>query len=59
MGKNLEQQAWSGLKKIKKMVSDETILDYPYWKILFTVYTDASEKQLGTIIIKYKKILIT
>ena len=27
-------------KELKRMVSDETMLSYPYWKITFTVHTD-------------------
>ena len=37
-------------KKIKCMVSDDNLLSYTYWKIPFTVHTDASDKQLGDII---------
>ena len=29
------------------MVSSEKLLSYPYWKVTFTVHTDASDKQLG------------
>ena len=32
------------------MVSADTLLSYPDWKLPFTVHTDASEKQLGTVI---------
>ena len=32
------------------MVSAETLLNYPDWKINCTVNTDASDKQLGVII---------
>ena len=32
------------------MVSAEKLLSYPYWKLPFTVHTDASDKQLGDII---------
>ena len=28
------------------MVSDETLLTYPYWKLSFTVHNDASDKQV-------------
>ena len=34
------------------MVSTETLLSYPYWKIPFTVHTDASDKKLGAVIIQ-------
>ena len=32
------------------MVSVETLLSYPYWKLPFTFNTDASDKQLGAVI---------
>ena len=32
------------------MVSAKTLLDYPDWKIIFTVHTDASDKKLSSII---------
>ena len=32
------------------MVSAETLLSYPGWKLTFTVHTDASDKQLGAVI---------
>ena len=31
------------------MVSAETLLSYPYWKINFKVHTDAPDKKLGAI----------
>ena len=34
------------------MVSAETLFSYPYWTILFTVHTNASDKHLGAIISK-------
>ena len=37
------------------MVSAETLVDYPYCKIPFTVHTDASDKQLGSVIIQNNK----
>ena len=37
------------------MVSAETLLSYPYWKLKFTVHTDASDKQLGAVISHNKK----
>ena len=37
------------------MVSDETLLSYPDWKILFTVNNDTSDKHLGSIIIQNNK----
>ena len=32
------------------MVSAEALLIYPYWKLSFTVNTDAYDKQLGAVI---------
>ena len=32
------------------MVSSETQLSYPYWKLPFTVHSDASDKQLVAVI---------
>ena len=37
------------------MVSAETLLSYPDWKLTFPVHTDASDKQLGTVIIHNNK----
>ena len=37
------------------MVSDETLLRYPDWKLLLTVHTDASYKQLGAVISQSNK----
>ena len=37
------------------MVSAETLLSYPYWKIPFTVHTNASDKQLGDVISQNNK----
>ena len=37
------------------MVSAETMLIYPYWKLPFTVHTDASDKHLGDVISKNNK----
>ena len=37
------------------MVSAETLLSYPYWKVPFTVHTDASDKQLCAVIIQNNK----
>ena len=38
-------------KEIKHVVSAETVLSYPDLKLLFTVQTDDSYKQLGAVII--------
>ena len=37
------------------MVSAETLLSYPYWKLTFIVHTGAYDKQLGAIISQNKK----
>ena len=37
------------------MVSADTLLNYPYWEILFTVHIDTSVKQLGDVIRKNNK----
>ena len=37
------------------MVFTDTLLSYPYWKLLFTVNTDAYDKQLGAVIIHNNK----
>ena len=44
-------------REIKKIVSVKILLNYPYWKIIFTIHTDASEKQLGDIISQGRKII--
>ena len=31
------------------------MLSYPYWKLTFTVHTDASDKQLGSVISQNNK----
>ena len=34
----------SSLKELKHMVSTDTLLNYPYWKLPLTVHTDAFDK---------------
>ena len=40
------------------MVSTETLLSYPYWTISFTAHTDASDKQLGSVIVQNNKPIV-
>ena len=55
-GKILWNDALSNsFKELKCMVSAETLLNCPDWKIPFTVYNDASYKQLGAVIIQNNK----
>ena len=37
------------------MVSDEMLFNYPYWKIRFTVHTDASGEKMVSIISQNNK----
>ena len=37
------------------MISDETLLRYPYWTIRFMVHISASDKYLGAVISKNDK----
>ena len=37
------------------MVSAETLWSYPYWKITFTVHTDAYDKKLDDVISQNNK----
>ena len=43
--------------ELKCMVSAETLLSYPYWKIPFTFHTDASDKKLGAVISQNNKLI--
>ena len=45
----------SSFKELNHMVSAETLLSYPDWKIPFTVHTDASGKNLGAVISQNNK----
>ena len=42
-------------KGINRMVSSETLLSYPDWKLPFTIQTDISDKQLGSVISQNNK----
>ena len=45
----------SSFKELKRMVSAETLLRCPDWKLPFTVHTDASDKQLSDFISQNNK----
>ena len=45
----------SSFREIKLMFSAYTLLSYPDWKMPLTVHTDASDKQLGAVIIQNNK----
>ena len=45
----------SSFKDLNQMVSAETLLSYPVWKLPFKVYTDASDKLLGAVISQNNK----
>ena len=47
----------SSFKEIKRMVSTETLLSYPEWKLPIMVHTDASDKQLGAVISQNNKLI--
>ena len=45
-------------KELKSIVSMETLLSYSYWKIPFTVHTDAYDKQIGSAISQNNKPIV-
>ena len=45
----------SSFIELKSMVSAESLLSYLYWKLLFAVHTDTSDKQLCAVIIQNNK----
>ena len=45
----------SSIKELNCMVSAETLLSYPDWKLPFTVHTGESDKQLGDVISQNNK----
>ena len=45
----------SSFKELKRVVSAETLLSYPYWTITFKVHNDASDKHLGDVISQNNK----
>ena len=42
-------------KDLKRMVSIETLMSYPDWKLPFTFHTNASDKHLGAVISQNNK----
>ena len=42
---------------LKGVVSEETLLNYPDWRISFKIHTDASDKQLSAIISQNNKLI--
>ena len=42
---------------IKKLVSKETLLSYPYFNEPYVIYTDASKLQLGAVISQDDKLI--
>ena len=56
------KMVWNNMIKVvfkdhNKMIYTETFLNYPYWTTLFTVHTDTSKKELGSIIGQYNKLI--
>ena len=54
----LNDELEESFKEIGRMVSAETLLNYPDWKIPFTVHTYDSDKQLGGFIIHSNKTIL-
>ena len=46
-------------KDLKLMVFYGTLLNYPYWKILFALHSNSSENNLGAVISQIKNSCIT
>jgi hypothetical protein len=49
------QQCQKSFEDITKIVAQEVQLNYPNFNVPFDIYTDASEKQLGAVIIQSNK----
>ena len=47
----------SSSKQLRRVVSNENMLNFPYWIIPFTFHTDASDTQLGDVISHNNKTL--
>jgi hypothetical protein len=47
----------SAFLELKRMVSKETLLNYPDWSNPFDIHTDASDKQLGAVISQDGKLI--
>ena len=58
-GRNMEwnKSLESYFKELKRMVSAETLISYPDWKLTFTVHNDTSDKQSGAVISQNDKLL--
>ena len=50
-----EAEQQEAFEKIKEVISQETLLTFPRFDIPFHVYTDASNKQLGAVIMQEGK----
>ena len=50
---DLEQKTFG--QKIKKVLAQNTILTYPNFKLPFEIHTDASDLQLGAVIMQENK----
>jgi RNase H-like domain found in reverse transcriptase len=46
------EQCQKSFEDITKIVAQEVLLNYPNFSIPFNIYTDASEKQLGAVIMQ-------
>ena len=59
-GKKSKKIQWtpeleSAFQAVKKMVCQETLLNYPDWGKLFDIHTDAGDYQLGAVVSQEKK----
>jgi RNase H-like domain found in reverse transcriptase len=54
----LTEQCQKSFEDIKKIVAQEVLLNYPNFIIPFDIYTDASEKQLGAVIMQNNRLIV-